>query len=156
MQHIPCGELLMPELANHNCDLIRVLFILCCCFRTLKPLWEPRVSPNVIYSVHHLPGDTATLAVGGIDGVLRLICQRTGDIIRSIIVDTDRPAESTSRSRHQTEKKRVREVAPDAQLDNISTRLRPQITSLSVGMKKIVTTHGENYIRVLKFRPKRS
>jgi len=146
----------MPELANHNCDLIRVLFILCCCFRTLKPLWEPRVSPNVIYSVHHLPSDTATLAVGGIDGVLRLICQRTGDIIRSIIVDTNPPAESASRSRHQIEKKRVREVAPDAQVDNISPRLRPQITSLSVGMKKIVTTHGENYIRVLKFRPKKS
>jgi len=32
--------------------------------------------------------------------------------------------------------------------------LRPQITSLSVGMKKIVTTHGENYIRVWKFGPK--
>ncbi|RLM69650.1 F-box/WD-40 repeat-containing protein [Panicum miliaceum] len=128
----------------------------CWDLRTLRPLWEPRVSPNVIYSVHHLPGDTATLAVGGIDGVLRLICQRTGDIIRSIIVDTNRPAESTLRSRHQIEKKRVREVVPGAQVDNISTRLRPQITSLSVGMKKIVTTHGENYIRVLKFRPKRS
>ncbi|PAN41547.1 hypothetical protein PAHAL_8G051900 [Panicum hallii] len=128
----------------------------CWDLRTLKPLWEPRVSPNVIYSVHHLPGDTTTLAVGGIDGVLRLICQRTGDIIRSIIVDTVCPAESTSRSRHQIEKKRVREVAPGAQVDNISTRLRPQITSLSVGMKKIVTTHGENYIRVLKFGPKKS
>lgn len=96
------------------------------------------------------------LAVGGIDGVLRLICQRTGEIIRSIVVDTDRPAEFTLRSRHQIEKKRVREVAPDARVDRISTRLRPQITSLSVGMKKIVTTHGENYIRVLKFRPKKS
>ncbi|OEL17520.1 F-box/WD-40 repeat-containing protein [Dichanthelium oligosanthes] len=128
----------------------------CWDLRTLRPLWEPRVSPNVIYSAHHLPGDTAMLAVGGIDGVLRLICQRTGDIIRSIVVDTDRPAESTSRSRQQIEKKHVREVASDARVDNISRRLRPQITSLSVGMKKIVTTHGENYIRILKFRPKKS
>ncbi|CAN6374502.1 unnamed protein product [Urochloa humidicola] len=127
----------------------------CWDLRTMRPLWEPRVSPNVIYSTHHLPGDTTTLAVGGIDGVLRLISQRTGEIIRSIVVDTDRPAEPTSRSRHQVEKKRVREVAPDARVDNISTRLRPQITSLSVGMKKIVTTHGENYIRILKFRPKK-
>ncbi|XP_062197359.1 F-box/WD-40 repeat-containing protein At3g52030-like [Phragmites australis] len=74
--------------------------------------------------------------------------------IRSMVVDADRPAESTSRSRQQIEKKRVRQVAPDARLDNIPRRLRPQITSLSLGMKKIVTTHGENYIRVWKFRPK--
>ncbi|CAO2143499.1 unnamed protein product [Urochloa humidicola] len=128
----------------------------CWDLRTMRPLWEPRVSPNVIYSTYHLPGDTTTLAVGGIDGVLRLISQRTGEIIRSIVVDTERPAEPTFRSRHQVEKKRVREVAPDARVDNISTRLRPQITSLSVGMKKIVTTHGENYIRILKFHPKKS
>ncbi|GJN28673.1 hypothetical protein PR202_gb16828 [Eleusine coracana subsp. coracana] len=127
----------------------------CWDLRTLKPLWETRVSPNVIYSAHHFPGDMATLAVGGIDGVLRLVCQRTGDIIQSLVVDADRPAESTSRSRQQIEKKRVRKVDPDAQLDSIPRRLRPQITSLSVGMKKIVTTHGENYIRVWKFRPKR-
>ncbi|GJN07330.1 hypothetical protein PR202_ga25152 [Eleusine coracana subsp. coracana] len=91
----------------------------------------------------------ATLAVGGIDGVLRLVCQRTGDIIQSLVVDADRPAESTSRSRQQIEKKRVRKVDPDGQLDSIPRRLRPQITSLSVGMKKIVTTHGENYIRAV-------
>jgi hypothetical protein len=102
-----------------------------------------------------LPGDKATLAVGGIDGVLRLVCQRTGDTIQSLAVDADRPEESPSnRSRQQIEKKRVQKVEPDARLDNIPRRLRPQITSLSVGMKKIVTTHGENYIRVWKFRPK--
>ncbi|KAL6658287.1 hypothetical protein ACP70R_003873 [Stipagrostis hirtigluma subsp. patula] len=128
----------------------------CWDLRTLRPLWETRVSPNVIYSAHHLPGDTATLAVGGIDGVLRLICQRTGDTIRSLVVDADRPAESSSRSRQQIEKKRVRQVAPDARLDNIPRRLRPQITSVSAGMRKIVTTHGENFIRVWKFRPKSS
>uniref|UniRef100_A0A0D9XPQ8 Uncharacterized protein n=1 Tax=Leersia perrieri TaxID=77586 RepID=A0A0D9XPQ8_9ORYZ len=128
----------------------------CWDLRTLRPLWENRVSPNVIYSTHHLPGDTVTLAVGGIDGVLRLICQRTGEIIRSFIVDAGRPAASASSSRQQIEKKSVRQVAPDARLDNIPTRLRPQITCLSVGMKKIVTTHGENYIRVWKFRPKSS
>lgn len=98
----------------------------------------------------------ATVAVGGIDGVLRLVCQRTGDIIQSLVVDGDRPAESTSRSRQQIEKKRVRKVDPNAELDSIPRRLRPQITSLSVGMKKIVTTQGENYIRVWKFRPTRS
>ncbi|WVZ53830.1 hypothetical protein U9M48_004720 [Paspalum notatum var. saurae] len=128
----------------------------CWDIRTLRPLWEKRVSPNVIYSAHHLPGDTALLAVGGIDGVLRLICQRTGEIIRSIVVNADRPAETASRSRQHIEKKPVREVAPDAQVDNIPRRLRPQITSLSVGMKKIVTTHGENYIRIWKFLPKSS
>jgi hypothetical protein len=139
-----------------------VLFLL----RTLRPLWETRVSPNVIYSAHHFPGDTSVLAVGGIDGVLRLICQRTGDTIRSFIMDAGQPTQSSSRlqaekkhgrpaesgPRKQVEKKNAREIAPDAWLDNIPTNLRPQITGLSVGMRKIVTTHGENYIRVWKFR----
>lgn len=129
----------------------------CWDLRTLRPLWEKRVSPNVIYSTRHLPGDTATLAVGGIDGVLRVICQKTGEPIRCLVVDADRPAEAAaSRSRSQIEKKPVRRISPDAQVDSIPRRLRPQITSLSVGMKKIVTTHGENYIRVWKFRPKSS
>jgi hypothetical protein len=103
-----------------------------------------------------LPGDTGTLAVGGIDGLLRLVCQRTGDTIQNLAVDADRPAESTYRSRQQLEKKRVQKVDPDARPDNILRRLRPQITSLSVGMKKIVTTHGENYIRIWKFHQKSS
>ncbi|CAD6257890.1 unnamed protein product [Miscanthus lutarioriparius] len=128
----------------------------CWDLRTLRPLWEKRVSPNVIYSTCHLPGDTATLVVGGIDGVLRVMCQRTGETIRCLVVDADRPAEAASRSRQQIEKKPVRRIDPDAQVDSIPRRLRPQITSLSVGMKKIVTTHGENYIRVWKFRPKSS
>ncbi|VAH94020.1 unnamed protein product [Triticum turgidum subsp. durum] len=133
--------------------------------RTLRPLWETRVSPNVIYSAHHLPGDTSMLVLGGIDGVLRLVCQRTGETIRSFIMDAGYPAQSSSRPqaeqknvrpaesgpRQQVEKKRVREIAPDARLDNIPMHLRPPITGLSVGMKKIVTTHGENYIRVWKF-----
>ena len=59
------------------------------------------------------------------------------------------PAESGPRQR--VEKKNVREIAPDARLDNIPMNLRPPITGLSVGMRKIVTTHGENYIRVWKF-----
>ncbi|XP_044364392.1 F-box/WD-40 repeat-containing protein At3g52030 isoform X2 [Triticum aestivum] len=137
----------------------------CWDLRTLRPLWETRVSPNVIYSAHHLPGDTSMLVLGGIDGVLRLVCQRTGETIRSFIMDAGYPAQSSSRPqaeqknvrpaesgpRQQVEKKRVREIAPDARLDNIPMHLRPPITGLSVGMKKIVTTHGENYIRVWKF-----
>ncbi|CAM0874701.1 unnamed protein product [Alopecurus aequalis] len=137
----------------------------CWDLRTLRPLWETRVSPNVIYSAHHLPGDASVLAVGGIDGVLRLVCQRTGDTIRSFIMDAGQPAQSSSRlqveknngpaesgPRQRVEKKNVREIAPDARLDNIPMNLRPPITGLSVGMRKIVTTHGENYIRVWKFR----
>jgi hypothetical protein len=106
------------------------------------------------------------LAVGGIDGVLRVVCQRSGDIIRSFITDAGHPTQSSSRlqaekkharleessPRQQVEKKNAREIAPDARLDNIPTNQRPPITGLSVGMRKIVTTHGENYIRVWKFR----
>lgn len=138
----------------------------CWDLRTLRPLWETRVSPNVIYSAHHFPSDTSVLAVGGIDGVVRLVCQKTGDTIRSFIMDAGQPGQSSYRlqaekkhgrppestPRQQVEKKTVREIAPDARLDNIPMNLRPPITGLSVGMRKIVTTHGENYIRVWKFR----
>ena len=86
--------------------------------------------------------------------MLRVMCQRTGETIRCLLVDADRPGEAASRSRQQIDKKPVRRIDPDAQVDSIPRCLRPQITSLSVGMKKIVTTHGENYIRVWKFGPK--
>ncbi|XP_031279797.1 F-box/WD-40 repeat-containing protein At3g52030-like [Pistacia vera] len=45
--------------------------------RTMKPLWEARVSPNVIYSLQHLQHDASTIVVGGIDGVLRVLDQNT-------------------------------------------------------------------------------
>ncbi|XP_060966788.1 F-box/WD-40 repeat-containing protein At3g52030-like [Cannabis sativa] len=36
--------------------------------RTIRILWENRVSPNVLYSLQHLRNDSSTLVVGGIDG----------------------------------------------------------------------------------------
>ena len=57
--------------------------------------------------------------------MLRVICQRTGETIRCLLVDADRPAEAASRSRQQIEKKPVRRIDPDAQVDSIPRRLRP-------------------------------
>ncbi|MCL7041411.1 hypothetical protein MKW94_028640 [Papaver nudicaule] len=41
----------------------------CWDLRTMSPLWERKISPNVIYSIQHLRNDTSSLVVGGIDGV---------------------------------------------------------------------------------------
>uniref|UniRef100_A0A803P3S1 Uncharacterized protein n=1 Tax=Cannabis sativa TaxID=3483 RepID=A0A803P3S1_CANSA len=47
--------------------------------RTIRILWENRVSPNVLYSLQHLRNDSSTLVVGGIDGYITEIqaCSRT-------------------------------------------------------------------------------
>ncbi|KAF4387425.1 hypothetical protein F8388_011573, partial [Cannabis sativa] len=42
--------------------------------RTIRILWENRVSTNVLYSLQHLRNDSSTLVVGGIDGILRVLC----------------------------------------------------------------------------------
>ncbi|CAA6668226.1 unnamed protein product [Spirodela intermedia] len=110
----------------------------CWDLRTLRPLWEVRTSSNIIYAVHHLPGDTATISAGGIDGVLRFLSQRTGEVLASYI---------TRRSRS------VKQWLPsDAHIGSILRHRRPFITCLAMGMKKVVTTHGDKYIRVWRFQ----
>ncbi|XP_073013207.1 F-box/WD-40 repeat-containing protein At3g52030 isoform X1 [Typha latifolia] len=127
----------------------------CWDFRTLKPLWETRISPNVIYSVHHLSNDLSTLAVGGLDGILRILSQNTGEVLASFVVDPGKSATISSEARKRSvEKTRVRSLGGDIRVDSIPRYLRPPITCLSVGMKKIVTTHNENFIRLWRFREK--
>lgn len=122
-------------------------------FRTLRPLWEMRVSPNVIYSTHHLNNDTSMLAVGGLDGVLRILNQNTGETLKSFVIDPGNTVPISSKVKHQAiEKRRVRSLSEDIRVDSIPRHLRPPITCLSVGMKKIVTTHNENFIRLWRFR----
>nr|CAD1820107.1 unnamed protein product [Ananas comosus var. bracteatus] len=125
----------------------------CWDLRTLRPLWEMRVSPNVIYSTHHLNNDTSMLAVGGLDGVLRILNQNTGETLKSFIIDPGNTVPISSKVKHQAiEKRRVRSLSEDIPVDSIPRHLRPPITCLSVGMKKIVTTHNENFIRLWRFR----
>ncbi|XP_061356965.1 F-box/WD-40 repeat-containing protein At3g52030 isoform X2 [Gastrolobium bilobum] len=93
----------------------------CWDLRTRRLLWDTRVSPNVVYSIQHMPSDTSTLAVGGIDGSIQ---RRKG---RRLPEDTY------------------------INIDIIPKSVRPSITCLAVGMKKIVTTHNSNDIRLWKF-----
>ncbi|XP_049377999.1 F-box/WD-40 repeat-containing protein At3g52030 [Solanum stenotomum] len=122
---------------------------------TMRTLWETRVSPNVIYSMHHLMNDTSTLVVGGIDGVLRTVDQVTGEVISRCIMDDSTTALHRSTERFgtvQIERRKVKRLSEDDRIDLMPRTSKPQITCLAVGMEKVVTTHNDKYIRVWKFR----
>ncbi|XP_028776306.1 F-box/WD-40 repeat-containing protein At3g52030 [Neltuma alba] len=121
----------------------------CWDLRTRRPLWEKRVGSN-IFSVQYLQNDTSTLAVGGIDGVLRILDQNNGNIISRCI------AKDGLISTHQgpsgaIQRLKGKRIHEDAIIDTIPRIARPPITCLAVGMKKVVTTHGTGNIRMWKF-----
>lgn len=123
--------------------------------KTNRSLWETRVSPNVVYSMHHLRNDTSTLVVGGIDGVLRIVDQVTGEVISRCIIDDSRTVLHRSTERFgtvQIESRKLKRLSEDDRIDLMPRASRPQITCLAVGMEKVVTTHNDKYIRVWKFR----
>lgn len=123
----------------------------CWDLRTMKLLWQTRVSPNVIYSLQHMQNDTSTLVVGGIDGVLRVLDQNSGDILSSCVIDDGTPPRSFGGASGAVERRKGKRLSGNNQIDNISRNTRPPITCLAVGMKKVVTTHNSKYIRVWKF-----
>ncbi|KAL0561831.1 hypothetical protein IC582_002276 [Cucumis melo] len=125
--------------------------VYCWDLRTMKSLWESRVSPNVIYSLQHLQNDRSSLAVGGIDGILRILDQNTGTVRLCCMMD------SRLLSTHQNglgtvEERRGKRLSDETPIDAIDRRNRPSITSLAVGMNKIVTTHNDKFIRLWKFQ----
>ncbi|KAB1224961.1 hypothetical protein CJ030_MR1G013983 [Morella rubra] len=123
----------------------------CWDLRTMRSLWETRVSPNVVYSLQHLQNDTATLVIGGIDGVLRILDQNTGEVLSSCVVEGNML--STSKNPLLgLERRKGRRLSEDAQIDSIPRSTRPPITCLAVGMEKVVTTHNSRYIRLWKFK----
>ncbi|XVF33693.1 hypothetical protein REPUB_Repub17cG0190300 [Reevesia pubescens] len=123
----------------------------CWDIRTMKCLWETRISSNVLYSMHHLRNDKSTLVVGGIDGVLRVLDQNTGEVLSRCVIGDERPTSSSGNMHVLSEKKKGIRVLEDAQIDRIPRTVRPPITCLAVGMKKIVTAHNSKYIRIWKF-----
>uniref|UniRef100_A0A1D1YFX9 F-box/WD-40 repeat-containing protein At3g52030 n=1 Tax=Anthurium amnicola TaxID=1678845 RepID=A0A1D1YFX9_9ARAE len=125
----------------------------CWDLRTLRPLWESRISSNVIYAVHHLSRDTSTLATGGIDGVLRVLNQQTGEVLSSYVTAEDDTV-ALSSDGEGIKKYRVRAIPNDVRIDSIPKSRRSSITCLAVGMKKIVTTHNERYIRLWGYNEK--
>nr|XP_027106970.1 F-box/WD-40 repeat-containing protein At3g52030-like [Coffea arabica] len=126
----------------------------CWDIRTLRRLWETRVSPNVLYSINHLRNDTSTLVIGGIDGIIRILDQDTGQVLSRCIVDDATGVSSRSKDRHHQiiETKKVRRLSEDVQVDRLPIAPRPPITCLAVGMQKVVTMNNDKCIRVWKFR----
>ncbi|KAJ9174559.1 hypothetical protein P3X46_013194 [Hevea brasiliensis] len=124
----------------------------CYDLRMMRRLWETRVSPNVVYSLQHLSNDKSTLVIGGIDGVLRILDQDSGEVLSSYVMDHD-ASSSSSRYAHGVIKRRIgKRLSRDASVDQIPRSFRPSITCLAVGMKKVVTTHNGREIRVWKFK----
>ncbi|KAK3023820.1 hypothetical protein RJ639_044744 [Escallonia herrerae] len=120
--------------------------------RTRKPVWETRVSPNVIRSIHHLQNDKRTLVMGGIDGVLRVADQQTGEVVSRYIIEGRSSSSSVpGGSGRLVERKKARRIAEDTRLDLMPKTSRPSISCVAVGMQKVVTTHPDNYVRVWKF-----
>ncbi|CAA7019253.1 unnamed protein product [Microthlaspi erraticum] len=123
-------------------------YVSCWDLRKMRQLWEERVSPNVVYSIQQLRNDTSVMVVGGIDGVLRVIEQKSGRVLSSCIMDDK---VSTTQKRRIVEKRRGKRVSEDIEIDNIEWRNRSQISCLAMGMKKVVTAHGGKFISVWKF-----
>lgn len=117
----------------------------------MKSLWESRVSPNVIYSLQHLQNDRSSLAVGGIDGILRILDQNTGTV-RSCCMMDSRLLSTHQNGLGTVEERRGKRLSDETPIDAIDRRNRPSITSLAVGMNKIVTTHNDKFIRLWKFQ----
>ncbi|KAG8363634.1 hypothetical protein BUALT_Bualt19G0042900 [Buddleja alternifolia] len=123
----------------------------CWDLRTMRSLWNTRVSPNALYSMHHLRNDKSTLVVGGIDGVLRILDQDSGEVLSSCIMEENGNIYSRSRDRNIViEKRRGIRLSEDDRIDLMPNR--PPIACLAVGMQKVVTTHSDRYVRVWKFR----
>ncbi|TXG55905.1 hypothetical protein EZV62_017218 [Acer yangbiense] len=119
--------------------------------RTMKTLWENRVSPNAVYSLQHLQSDRSTLAVGGIDGVLRILDQNTGEVLSSCVTSISTSSNSSRNTSAAIERKKGTRLSEDILIDRIPKSARPTITCLAVGMKKVVTTHNSKHIRLWKF-----
>ncbi|CAI9091989.1 OLC1v1027115C1 [Oldenlandia corymbosa var. corymbosa] len=122
---------------------------------TRSRLWETRLSSNVLYSINHMRNDTSTIVAGGIDGVLRIVDQDTGEVLsRCVMDDSSRVVSSQLRgggSHQVTEKKAVRRLSDDERIYLMSAAPRPPITCLSVGMQKVVTMNNDKCVRVWKF-----
>lgn len=121
--------------------------------RTLRRLWDTRVSPNVLYSMHHLRNDKSTLVVGGVDGVLRIVDQDSGEVLSRCIMEENSNISNRSTNKNGVvEKKKAIRLSEDDRIDLMPNR--PPIKCLAVGMQKVVTAHSDRYIRVWKFNSK--
>ncbi|OWM78407.1 F-box/WD-40 repeat-containing protein At3g52030 isoform X2 [Punica granatum] len=124
-------------------------YVSCLDFRNRRKLWELRVSPSVLYSLGHMQNDDSTLVVGGMDGALHVLDQKTGEGLCSYVMDNT----AASTSSGTVERRKGRRLSVDdynSLIDKIPRTARPPVTCLAVGKNKVVTTQGK-YIRLWKF-----
>lgn len=116
--------------------------------RMYRPLWETRVSPSVIYSMHSQAIDSSTLVLGGIDGVLRIIDANNGQILSSYVATAKMANISDGMIAKCTAKK------VSSPLDKIPKSLRRPITCVAIGLNKVVTVHNDKNIMLWTFQRK--
>ncbi|KAL0890337.1 hypothetical protein Bca101_014320 [Brassica carinata] len=126
-------------------------YVSCWDIRKMRQLWENRVSPNVVYSIQQLRTDTSVMIAGGIDGVLRVIDQKSGRVLSSCIMDDKVSTVRRRQTQVVVEKRRGKRVSQDIEIDKIERKNRPQISCIAMGMKKVVTAHSGKLISVWKF-----
>ncbi|XP_047976018.1 F-box/WD-40 repeat-containing protein At3g52030 [Salvia hispanica] len=124
----------------------------CWDLRTLRRRWETRVSPNVVYSMQHLRNDASTLVIGGIDGVVRIVNQDSGDVLSRIIMENSSESSCSMDKNKLIQKKKGIRLVEDDRIDLLLNR--PPVTCLAVGMQKVVTAQSDKCIRVWKFGKK--
>ena len=130
--------------------IISMLLMFC---RKMKKLWGYRVGPNAIYSMQFLRMDMSTLVVGGLDGVLRILDQNTGEILsRCVIRSSAVKITSTNSLYGSVERKQVKRLTEDSGISNFPLMTRQPIRCIAVGMGKVVTTHNTDFIRMWRFR----
>ncbi|CAI0418455.1 unnamed protein product, partial [Linum tenue] len=127
----------------------------CWDLRKMRQLWKRRVSPNVVYSMHHLRNDSSVLVVGGIDGILRVLDQDSGEVVSRYVMDNAAVPSSFEYAHGVGERRPGKRIPKDTQIDGVSRNARPPITCLAVGREKVVTTHNSRHIRLWTFKCRR-
>lgn len=100
----------------------------------------------------HMRNDTSTLVVGGIDGVLRTLNQNTGELLSNYVLGKYTTMATSHNSKQGSiEKMKGKALLGDVCTNSIPKHLRPPIACVAVGMRKVVSTHNDKYIRMWKF-----
>lgn len=142
---------IIERIKDHFHTFIQISRLFAFLLRTMKLLWETRVSPNVVYSMQHMATDTSALVVGGVDGVLRIINQGTVKTLAWYVLEKN----STTRSFLPDDKisliKRSVKISEEVEIGHLPMYSLPPISSLAVGWKKVVTCHNGRFIRLWRF-----
>ncbi|KAL5697622.1 hypothetical protein ACHQM5_028746 [Ranunculus cassubicifolius] len=123
----------------------------CWDLRKNRQLWKKRVSRSKICSLQHMQKDTSSVVAGGMDGVVRIVNQDTGEILSSYVIDDD--STSSADNTDRVIEREGRMISNDfVTAESVPKTRRPDITCLAVGMQKVITTHNNKIISVGRWR----